>query len=105
VIISLMSYLMGATGERGLAVGMIWSNSADSHVLEPADPSRLVLGFHIGTGGEPVVSRGPGGALINDWETTVPGQCIVTHLVGEARDDITVRTFERLFHPGGGDRG
>jgi len=85
-------------------VDMIWANSADSHVLEPADLSGLVLGFHIGTGGDPVVSRGPGGAVISDWETTVPGQR-VDDAPPEARDDITVRLFERLFRPAGRDSG
>jgi predicted TIM-barrel fold metal-dependent hydrolase len=45
------------------------------------EESGLVLGFHIGTGGDPVVFRGPGGAIINYWETCIPGQRVVTHLV------------------------
>ena len=47
----------------------------------------MVLGFHIGTGGDPVVYRGPGGAIINYWETTVPGQRVVTHLVASGALD------------------
>jgi predicted TIM-barrel fold metal-dependent hydrolase len=45
------------------------------------EETGIVLGFHIGTGGDPVVYRGTGGAIINYWETTVPGQRVVTHLV------------------------
>jgi predicted TIM-barrel fold metal-dependent hydrolase len=51
------------------------------------EDSGLVLGFHIGTGGDPVVYRGPGGAIINYWETTVPGQRVVTHLVASGALD------------------
>lgn len=57
-----------------------------------------VLAFHIGTGGSPVVYRGPGGAVVNYWETCVPGQRVVTHLVaGGALDrhpDLTVLIAE-----------
>ena len=41
---------------------------------------RMVLGFHIGTGGDTVVFRGPGGAIVNYMETTYPGMRVVTHL-------------------------
>jgi predicted TIM-barrel fold metal-dependent hydrolase len=51
------------------------------------EESGLVVGFHIGTGGDPVVYRGRGGAVINYWETTVPGQRVVTHLVGSGALD------------------
>jgi predicted TIM-barrel fold metal-dependent hydrolase len=51
------------------------------------EESGIVLGFHIGTGGDPVVYRGPGGAIINYWETTVPGQRVVTHLVASGALD------------------
>ena len=37
--------------------------------------------FHIGTGGENVVYRGPGGAVVNYMETTYPGMRVVSHLV------------------------
>ncbi len=40
-----------------------------------------MLGFHIGTGGDTVVFRGPGGAIVNYMETTYPGMRVVSHLV------------------------
>jgi predicted TIM-barrel fold metal-dependent hydrolase len=46
-----------------------------------AEKAGVVLGFHIGTGGNPKAFRGPGGAVINYVETTFPGQRVVTHLV------------------------
>jgi predicted TIM-barrel fold metal-dependent hydrolase len=35
-----------------------------------AERAGMVLGFHIGTGGDTVVFRGPGGAIVNYMETT-----------------------------------
>jgi predicted TIM-barrel fold metal-dependent hydrolase len=56
-----------------------------SEIYEPlwaaAAEAGLLLAFHIGTGANPVGYRGPGGAVINYWETTVPGQRVVAHLV------------------------
>jgi predicted TIM-barrel fold metal-dependent hydrolase len=46
-----------------------------------AERAGIVLGFHIGTGGENVVFRGPGGAVVNYMETTYPGMRVVSHLV------------------------
>jgi len=46
-----------------------------------AERAGLVLGFHIGTGGENVVFRGPGGAVVNYMETTYPGMRVVSHMV------------------------
>jgi predicted TIM-barrel fold metal-dependent hydrolase len=45
------------------------------------EATGMVAAFHIGTGGDPVVYRGPGGAIVNYWETCIPGQRVVTHLV------------------------
>ncbi len=45
------------------------------------EETGMVLAFHIGTGTNNVVYRGPGGAVVNYWETCVPGQRVVTHLV------------------------
>ena len=45
-----------------------------------AEEAGILLAFHIGTGLDPRVFRGPGAAIINYWETTVPGQRVVTHL-------------------------
>jgi predicted TIM-barrel fold metal-dependent hydrolase len=46
-----------------------------------ADEHDMVLAYHIGTGGENVVYRGPGGAVVNYMETTYPGMRVVSHLV------------------------
>ena len=43
--------------------------------------------FHIGTGGEVKLSRGPGGAIINYVETNFPGQRVVAHLVASGALD------------------
>jgi predicted TIM-barrel fold metal-dependent hydrolase len=45
------------------------------------EEAGVVVAFHIGTGASPVQYRGPGGAIVNYWETCVPGQRVVTHLV------------------------
>ncbi|QTI70902.1 amidohydrolase family protein [Gordonia polyisoprenivorans] len=46
-----------------------------------AEELGLPLTFHIGTGAQNVVYRGPGGAVVNYMETTYPGMRVVTHLV------------------------
>ncbi|MGV0793256.1 amidohydrolase family protein [Mycolicibacterium sp. XJ1819] len=46
-----------------------------------AEANNIVLAYHIGTGGENVVYRGPGGAVVNYMETTYPGMRVVSHLV------------------------
>ncbi len=46
-----------------------------------ADTHNMVLAYHIGTGGDTVVYRGPGGAVVNYMETTYPGMRVVSHLV------------------------
>src|SRR5208283_4044476 len=50
-------------------------------VWTAAERAGLVLGFHIGTGGDTVVFRGPGGAIVNYMETTYPGMRVVSHMV------------------------
>jgi predicted TIM-barrel fold metal-dependent hydrolase len=45
------------------------------------EDAGLVAGFHIGTGGDTVVFRGPGAAVVNYMETTYPGMRVVSHLV------------------------
>jgi len=52
-----------------------------------AERAGVVLGFHIGTGGDTVVFRGPGGAVINYMETTYPGMRVVSHLVASGALD------------------
>ncbi|GAA2409757.1 amidohydrolase family protein [Actinomadura vinacea] len=46
-----------------------------------AERAGMVLAFHIGTGGDTVVYRGPGGAVVNFMETTYPGMRVVSHMV------------------------
>jgi predicted TIM-barrel fold metal-dependent hydrolase len=46
-----------------------------------ADAANMVLAYHIGTGRENVVYRGPGGAVVNYMETTYPGMRVLSHLV------------------------
>lgn len=46
-----------------------------------AEELALPLAFHIGTGADNVVYRGPGGAVVNYMETTYPGMRVVSHLV------------------------
>jgi predicted TIM-barrel fold metal-dependent hydrolase len=62
------------------------------------EEAGVVLAFHVGTGGNPVVYRGPGGAIVNYWETCVPGQRVVTHLVAsgalDRHPDLTVLIAE-----------
>lgn len=60
----------------------------EEYALERWDPvwaaaarAGIVACFHIGTGGDPVVYRGPGGAVINYVETTYPGMRVVSHMV------------------------
>ncbi|UGQ11239.1 amidohydrolase [Yinghuangia sp. ASG 101] len=50
-------------------------------VWTAAERAGLVLAFHIGTGGDTVVYRGPGGAVVNFVETTYPGMRVVSHMV------------------------
>lgn len=53
-----------------------------------AEETGMVLCFHVGTGtSELVVTRGPGGALINYWETTVPAQRCIVHIVASGALD------------------
>jgi predicted TIM-barrel fold metal-dependent hydrolase len=46
-----------------------------------AERAGITLAFHIGTGGDTVVYRGPGGAVVNFMETTYPGMRVVSHMV------------------------
>ena len=50
-------------------------------VWAAAAQAGLVVSFHIGTGGDPVTYRGPGGAVVNYVETTYPGMRVVSHMV------------------------
>lgn len=46
-----------------------------------AEANKMVLAYHIGTGGELVVYRGPGGVVVNYMETTYPGMRVISQLV------------------------
>jgi len=47
-----------------------------------AEEHQMLLAYHIGTGGgNNVLYRGPGGAVVNYMETTYPGMRVVSHLV------------------------
>lgn len=70
---------MPADKEWGLDIWEpLWS-AADAH--------NMVLAYHIGTGGETVVYRGPGGAVVNYMETTYPGMRVISHLVASGALD------------------
>jgi predicted TIM-barrel fold metal-dependent hydrolase len=57
----------------------VWSVAAET---------GMVVCFHVGTGtSDLVVTRGPGGALINYWETTVPAQRCVVQVIGSGALD------------------
>jgi predicted TIM-barrel fold metal-dependent hydrolase len=51
------------------------------------EEARLRLCFHVGTGADPIVARGDGGAVINYVETFFPAQRLVAHLVASGALD------------------
>jgi predicted TIM-barrel fold metal-dependent hydrolase len=46
-----------------------------------AEEAGMVLSFHVGTGADPRMFRGPGAVVMNYVETFLPGQRTVSHLV------------------------
>ena len=60
---------------------MDWGLDVWEPLWAAAESHNMVLAYHIGTGGETVVYRGPGGAVVNYMETTYPGMRVVSHLV------------------------
>jgi predicted TIM-barrel fold metal-dependent hydrolase len=62
--------------------GLEYADERYEPLWAAAEEAGVLLAFHIGTGANPVAYRGRGGAVINYWETTVPGQRVITHLVG-----------------------
>lgn len=52
-----------------------------------AEEAGVHLCFHIGTGADPVVARGRGGAVINYTETFLPAQRALAHLVASSALD------------------
>ncbi|CAJ61280.1 MULTISPECIES: amidohydrolase family protein [Frankia] len=67
--------------------GMPYNNEIWEPLWAAAAEAGMALSFHVGTGASPVVARGPGGAVINYVETTMPGQRVVTHLVASGALD------------------
>jgi predicted TIM-barrel fold metal-dependent hydrolase len=65
----------------GTRVGEEWGLDMWEPLWATAEAHHTVLAFHIGTGGENVVYRGPGGAVVNYLETTYPGMRVVSHMV------------------------
>jgi predicted TIM-barrel fold metal-dependent hydrolase len=64
-----------------------WGFDMWNPLWDAAAANNIVLAYHIGTGGETVVYRGPGGAVVNYMETTYPGMRVVTHLVASGALD------------------
>jgi predicted TIM-barrel fold metal-dependent hydrolase len=65
----------------GTRAGEEWGLEKWEPLWAAAERNGTVLSFHIGTGGENVVYRGPGGAVVNYMETTYPGMRVVSHMV------------------------
>lgn len=65
----------------GTPAGREYGNSEWEPLWAAAADAGVVLGFHIGTGAQNVVYRGPGAAVTNYVETTYHGMRVVTHLV------------------------
>jgi predicted TIM-barrel fold metal-dependent hydrolase len=61
--------------------GRDYNNEVWEPVWSAAEQTGLTLAFHVGTGADPRMFRGPGGVVINYVETFVPGQrtvCMLT---------------------------
>jgi predicted TIM-barrel fold metal-dependent hydrolase len=71
----------------GTRPGEEWGLDKWEPLWAAAERNGLVLSFHIGTGGENVVYRGPGGAVVNYMETTYPGMRVVSHMVASGALD------------------
>ena len=77
------SVFMPTSVPAGLEFGLdIWEP-----LWSAVEEAGIVLAFHIGTGESPVTYRGPGGAIVNYWETCVPGQRVVAQLVASGALD------------------
>ena len=64
-----------------------WGLEMWNPLWDAAAAHDMVLAYHIGTGGETTVYRGPGGAVVNYMETTYPGTRVVSHLVANGALD------------------
>jgi predicted TIM-barrel fold metal-dependent hydrolase len=67
--------------------GRPYNNELWEPLWAAAAEANIPLCFHIGTGGELIFARGPGGAVINYVETSFPGQRVVTYLVASGALD------------------
>lgn len=62
--------------------GLQYNSATFTPVWNTAEELETPLCFHVGTGADPVVERGAGGAVVNYVETFHPAQRAVAHLVG-----------------------
>jgi predicted TIM-barrel fold metal-dependent hydrolase len=67
--------------------GRDFNNDTWEPLWAAAEEAGVVLCFHVGTGSEQKLSRGPGGAVINYVETFFPAQRTVAHLVASGALD------------------
>lgn len=58
-----------------------WNDDAYEPLWAAVSAAGMVLCSHVGSGSDPVVARGPGGALVNWVETFFPAQRLVSYLV------------------------
>jgi predicted TIM-barrel fold metal-dependent hydrolase len=58
-----------------------WNSDEWEPLWQAVEETGLVLSVHIGTDGETVMFRGPGGAVLNYVDTTYGGQRAVTQLI------------------------
>lgn len=65
----------------GTPAGREYANDEWERLWTAAERASIVLGFHIGTGADNVVYRGPGAAVVNYVETTYNGMRVLTHMV------------------------
>ena len=61
--------------------GLQYNSSTFEPIWSAAEELETPLCFHVGTGADPIVERGPGGAVINYVETFHPAQRAVAHLI------------------------
>lgn len=64
-----------------------WGFELWEPLWEAAAAAGVVLAYHIGTGADRIVYRGPGGAVVNYTEVTYSGMRVVSHLVASGALD------------------
>ena len=72
------SALLGTTPPEGRE----YNNDDWEPLWAAAEEAGITLTFHVGTGADPRMIRGPGAVVINYVETFVPGQRTVAHMTG-----------------------